>query len=115
MKIDEKANQLIEQLNDYENECKNNLDSSQLKTSLTKIDEKIINVERDLAEWQKALKNFGPNEKEWTNIKQKCKDSNLNLIIETSDFKKQILVAKFDNYVSCVSNFKEIKLTSDIR
>lgn len=115
LKIDEKANEIIEKLDKYSAECQKNLDSADIKETITKISENIVKVKESLAAWQKTLSDFGSDEKEWTAIKQNRNECNLKLYKETSDFKKVLLLEKINDFFSCVSNFQEIKLTSDTK
>jgi hypothetical protein len=113
LQIDHKADEFIADLENYEQECKRNLDSSDVSSNLEKITKDIDGIKVELNKWQKTLLSFEPKEAEWKVIKEKGKEYKNNLITELDQYKDEFLVRKLIDYQLKVKSFCKIELKSD--
>lgn len=115
LKIDEKAGQIIEQLDNYEKQCTINLDSDEFKNKLNEIDINISKIRGCLDEWQKTLNNFGSNETQWKSIVKTSDELNSRLKYKSYSLKKDLLDHKLENFFEIVVEFQKIKVASNIQ
>lgn len=115
LKIDEKADDIIKQLESYELECNINIDTSDAKIKIAKIKENIGKMKQQLANWKKILNSFELKEDQSKTVKTMCDQLNSSLKIESCDLKKDFLVHKLDDHSKTVLNFQEIQLKFDTK
>lgn len=113
LNIDDTADRILRQLNNYEKECEININSDDLKIKRSKIDDLLRKLKEDLTEWQHTFNDFGSSENEWKTIKKCSNETNVRLKKETSDFKKDLLQHKLNDHLTRVSDFLEIRLKSN--
>lgn len=115
LKLDDKADTIIQQLENYQTECLENLDCSNLKAKIAIIDQNIANIKNDLILWQNSLNDFSSGEKQWKTINQSMNQLNSKLKKETSDFKKQILDHRITDHFSSVLDLQQLNQTSEYK
>jgi hypothetical protein len=71
LKIDQKADSIIKELDVYEQECKRNLDSKETTQKLEKLTANIDAIKSEMEKWQKTLNCFETSAEEWTIVREK--------------------------------------------
>lgn len=115
LKIDDKANQIIDQLDQYEKNCIDNLDSTDLKKTLARIDEEIVKVKEDLQQRKATLNDFSSCENEWNTIKRRCYENNLQYRKEMWNLKKELLLNKINHHLNSILTFQDVNITSETK
>jgi hypothetical protein len=111
--IDHKAEAIIKELDEYEKECKSNLDSSDVSRKLEKIAANIDGLKDELDKWQETLRCFEPNDAEWKAIKEKGDQHSQQLKLELDVYQDDFLMKKLNNYQLKLFSFCKINLESD--
>jgi hypothetical protein len=110
--IDRKADAIIKDLDEYEKECKNDLDSRKKVEELGKIINGIMQDE--LAAWQETLRRFDAKEDALKLIKENGEQYKINeLQTKLSEYEEDFLLRILDDYRQKVLSFCEIKLQSE--
>lgn len=113
--LDEYANKIFQQLNNYEKECIQNVDSSDLKIKIAKIDETISTFKDDLIKRKRTLNDLSSDEVERKRIKEDSKKSDFILNCDLFDLKNDLLVKKLDHHLTTVLSFGNISLSFDFK
>lgn len=114
LSIDQKADQITQQLDKYVHECKNNLKSnSELKKNkMYRFTENNNLAKKSLTEWKDTLNFFGSAESDWTSIKQKSDQAFVKQNNDLIAMKRELLQSKLKSHFDLVSNFEHFKLPS---
>jgi hypothetical protein len=113
LKIDEKADALIKEMDEYEQECKGNLNS--VDSSL-KFEEMAAHMERvkvELQKWKTILDSFSPNEHKWKSIEEESEKLAIDLEVTLNEYKQEALLNKLYDYQLRLASFTKIDLKSD--
>jgi hypothetical protein len=113
LSIDQKANALIKELDEYEQECKRNLDSNDVGKKLEQIAVKIVAIKDELTKWQNSLNCFDSDEKEWAGIREKSSQIKQELETKLNEYEDEFLLKKLSDYQTKVASFCKIQLKSD--
>jgi chromosome segregation ATPase len=113
LKIDERANQIIDELDKYEQECKRNLDSSDFSSKLTALNAHVNTLKQDVEKWQKLLGNFDSSRAEWKKVKEKSQTHLDDLEARMNKFKNDLLLRKLREYHCLLISFTKIDLLSN--
>jgi hypothetical protein len=112
--IDQKADEIINELIKYEAECKSKLASPDVSNKLTKIAQDIARIENQLAKWQKTLNSFEPNESEWKIIEEEGESQFNNLEIELHEHQDDFLLNRLGEYQrKLLVSFYQVDLKND--
>lgn len=110
LEIDEKAKNIIQQLDNYEKECVASFNANEFKNKMAKFDKTLDQTTANLVNWQNTLNNLEIDQKIWKEIKEKSVTGVNNLNDLFKDLKNQLLLEKFYNYHSIVVNFTNVNL-----
>jgi hypothetical protein len=113
LKIDEKADKLIKELDEYEQECKSHVNSSEVSKEFGEITIELDKVKEEMDKWQKTLDNFAPNESEWNNISEASEKKSQDLDQRLELCKHQALIRKLTDYQKKIDLFTKIELKSN--
>jgi hypothetical protein len=114
-KIDQIANELIRDLEGYEEECKRNLNVNNMKSRFEQTEESVKQMSPQLDEWKQQLAVFGSSEAVWTNIREKSEEERDNLEAILAEYKDECLLDKLVDFELKVSQFTKIQLESNIK
>lgn len=106
--IDEKANNIILELDMYEKECQANLDVDDFKIKIDAMSKNINQLKEQLAGCNKTLNDFSSKKNQFSNIWQESKTTIDKFTIESIHLKRELLVNKIDQYFSILDDFKEM-------
>jgi hypothetical protein len=110
MRIDEKANELINQLDEYEQECKK---SQHLYRKLDEMKQHVKRVQTQLDSWKLKLNCFDSEEGDWQEIKTVSERETSMLEDKIETYKSDFLLRKLQKYESKLARFATIQLHSD--
>jgi hypothetical protein len=113
LSIDERADEIIRELNDYEQECKRNLKANDVVHRLDQLAADINAAKVEMDQWQKILNSFGTNEKDWTLIREKSSQYLNEFTMELNAHEDELLLNKLSDYRDKVLSFCKIQLQSD--
>lgn len=113
LKIDSMADEIVEKLNSYEEECKNYLHSNDYNKSLVEIDKNLYPRKQNLIRLNSLLNKFSSNENEWDSIEQNSQEDCTKIANDILNLKVDLLGNKLGNYVSLIGQFLKINLTSE--
>jgi hypothetical protein len=98
LKIDHKAQEIINELTAYENECKN--------AQPEQIDFNIMLIQKESDKWKKWLATFNSGEIEWTIIKENGRKRLSFLDDKLTELEDSLLLGRFDHFAEKVAQFK---------
>lgn len=111
--IDLRANQIIRQLDEYEKNCRANLNSFDFKAKVAKLDKHVNEVKLKLNKWKIILNDFGSIDYEWRTIVRESKQILSNLAGYLIDFEYELLLNdKIDLHYSTVFKYQNVSLKS---
>jgi hypothetical protein len=113
LSIDAKANAILKELIEYEQNCKSKLESSGKAKKLDKIAAEIERIRNDMDKWQTQLDSFESNEKGWQMIKEKGDKYKTELEKEMNEYENEFLLNKIKDYQLKVAGFCKFQLESD--
>jgi hypothetical protein len=115
LSIDAKADTLIKELDEYEQECKRLVSSSDLLSKrLARLATDIDGlVKGELEKWHQSLNCFDSDEKEWRLIQEKSDRYRNQLEMDLGQFEDEFLLQKLSDYQLRVASFCKIQLESD--
>jgi hypothetical protein len=111
--IDQKANEIIKELDKYEEECKSNLRSSDVAEKLEMIEKRINGLNEEMISWQKTLRCFEPNQEALRTINKKAVQYKDELETGFKEYEHEFLLKKLKDYQEKVLSFSKINLQSD--
>jgi hypothetical protein len=111
--IDQKADAIIKQLDQYEQECKSKLQSSDFSKKLEKLASDIDAIKREMDKWQKSLNSFESDEAELKMIQEKGDSYKTSLEMKLNAYEDDFLLNKLSLFQLKVASFCKIKLASD--
>jgi hypothetical protein len=108
--IDEKANEVIKQLEDYLRECKTNLNEP---TKFKEIDENVKRMSGLGDKWKQCLATFSSNAREWTLVREESLKEQNQLRSKLAEYQQNVLLRKLNEYEAKVVQFTHIQIISD--
>jgi cell fate (sporulation/competence/biofilm development) regulator YmcA (YheA/YmcA/DUF963 family) len=111
--IENKASEIIGELEKYQQECRCNLDSVGVTNKLEKIDQNIDAIKEELGKWHQTLRCFESNETEWQVITEKSHEYNARFKFELDAYEDEFLLNKLDDYRRKIISFCTVELHSD--
>jgi hypothetical protein len=112
LKIDEKADLIIKQLSQYQQDCyqavydNGNVQLKQMNVRVKELNEKF-------AIWKQCLGKFDSNEAVWAEIKESSLKESGNLEFLLPEYQELLLMEKLSHYEYMVCEFEEVTLSSD--
>jgi hypothetical protein len=113
LKIDQQADELIQELERYELECKSNLSSMEVMNESKKISANLNRIGQEMEILQRTLSGFEPNKAEWKLIEQKSHSHTDELRVEMSKYEEDFLLKNLDDYRMKLISFGQIEIQSD--
>jgi hypothetical protein len=113
--IDRKADEIIKDLNNYEQECKSNLVSRDVAKKLETLAKRIDRINDELAAWQETLRRFDPKEDALKLIKENGERNKILLQTKLNEYKSDFLLKKLGDYQQKIVSLCEIKLQSALK
>jgi hypothetical protein len=113
LKIDQKTEILIKELDEYELEYKSSLNSKPVSPKIDKILIESDVVVKNMEKWGKCLANFTPNENEWNLLIEECKTKKIELVDKLDECKQEALLNRLNDYQMKLVSFTTIELKSD--
>jgi hypothetical protein len=111
--IDRKAEEIIKDLDEYEQECKSNLDSLDVTKKLEELTNTICGIKEELATWQETLRCFDAKEDALKLIKENGERYKNELQTKLNEYESDFLLTKLADYQQKLRSFCDIKLQSD--
>jgi DNA repair exonuclease SbcCD ATPase subunit len=111
--IDQKADELIKELDDYEQECKSNLDSTDVTNRLEKISANVNMLKDELERWQRTLNCFDSDEAEWKEIQEKSEKYKNDLETKLAECVDEFLLKKMTEFKIKILSFCQVQMESD--
>jgi hypothetical protein len=106
LKIDERADKIIGELDEYEQECSRALNVHQVQQ---KLEQMVI----EMAELRRNMGSFVSSETEWKDLKSQAEIKNATLQDKLAEYKHEALLLKLNEYQTKIVSFSTIKLHSD--
>jgi hypothetical protein len=114
--IDEKANEIIKELDEYELECKQNLSSSDEITNYCQEMGNILSrLGKEMDIWKIDLAKFDSDQDKWKKIKESSENEMKNLTTKMEAFKEIILMRRIDDFQDKLVEFAESCLPESYR
>jgi hypothetical protein len=111
--IDRKAEEIIKDLDEYEQECKSNLVSRDVAKKLEELTKTISGIKDELATWQETLRCFDAKEDALKLIKENGERYKNELQAKLNEYESDFLLTKLADYQQKLRSFCDIKLQSD--
>jgi hypothetical protein len=111
--IDQKADAIIKDLDEYEQECKSNLNSRDVAKKLDEMSIIIREINDDLAAWQETLRDFDAKEEILKLIKENGVRYKSELQSKLNEYESDFLMRKIGGYQQKVLSFCKTKLQSN--
>lgn len=108
--VDQKALQIIQDLNQYESECLSSLNTDQVKSTIEEIGQSLTNVKKDLARWTQRLNDFNSNANEWRLVKQNSLKVTSQLREKSSNLKKIFDDKKYLQHLENLIQVQQVNL-----
>jgi hypothetical protein len=106
LKIDERADRILEELIEYETECKTRLDTTAYAVDLKDLDEIVAEIRAELQEWTQLLSKFDASEADWVDIKHASNVYAIQLESRMSQIRNELLLSrKYNDSKSKVIEF----------
>jgi hypothetical protein len=109
MKIDDRANAILKELDAYEDECK----MSGVNLTSVHMSDYVRRVNGQLDAWKKCLASFDSNKAEWDEIKAGSKTEAATMEAKLESYKQAILLQSFNKHLLKVVEFSKIQLESE--
>jgi hypothetical protein len=113
LKIDLEADDIMQELDKYELDCKTNLNSVFFTNASNKRAADLSRKSAELASWQKTLACFESSEAEWKLIREKSDNYKNELQMELRKCEDEFLLNKLANYGLKLISFCKIELESE--
>jgi hypothetical protein len=107
LQIDEQANAIIKELDEYEQKCKK---YQQVKLE---IDKNVRRLSDQLPEWKKHVTSFDSGETKWSQVKEACELETDTIEANLDNYKEALLLHKLHEYQSIVVDFSKSQLNSN--
>lgn len=108
--IDEQADAIVSELDDYEAACKSNISSIVDLKETDKFWESYKHFKVELDKWFKELDILSSNEKKWLSIKEKSEEL-LSFLVSKADFiKNELLINKLKQFELKQADFDETEI-----
>lgn len=105
--IDTKANKIIDELEEYERECKSKLSTCEFKKSTQEIENELAIINKDVNKWEKRLNDFELKDEQKIYISLKCKQNLVSLKMKMCIFKQTILMNQVEQFFNNLRDFLE--------
>jgi hypothetical protein len=117
LKIDEEADILLNQVEEYERDCKEKLRSCEAESKVKEVELKreLETTKLDLDIWTKILDKFKVDSDKFENIQKTCEASTENLQNQLDSFENTLLMNKFDETQVEVEGFENIQISFDYK
>lgn len=113
LKIDQIANRIVNEVNEYEAKCKNAWPNSGFKDRLKEIENELIGESKSkLDSWLEQFKIIDLNQDKWKDIKQSSELINSDLNSSFNTLKQELLLNRHDEYRIKPLEFNEIDINS---
>jgi hypothetical protein len=109
-RINEKADEIIETVSKYRQECAQNMGDYSAK--IKELDNGVNQMRLEMDAWQRVLTNFNANDVELKKITEKCLTDCAALESKLNEFKTQSLLNKLSEMHTLVKEFSKIELIS---
>jgi hypothetical protein len=108
LKIDQKADEIIKELEKYEQTCAQhvNLKGHQLTKTTGEL---VQQMDDRLDKWKQCLATFDSDEDKWAKMKLECESQMAQLQVKLVEYKDSLLLGKFDEHRLKVTSFTKIK------
>jgi hypothetical protein len=114
LKIDHRADEIIKELNEYEQECELKFSLVNVLSEMDRIAPKLNKINAELTEWQKNQSlSFDSNQIEWKIIKEYSEFNRISLEKTLHDYRDATLLKKLTQYQLKLLAFSKIELDSD--
>lgn len=90
--VDEKAEALINEINEFESECKANLESNEFKEKKTKLDQVINVMKQDLSQWLNELNSVEEDKPKWNMMFDRSQKAIKLLALKELAYKQDLLL-----------------------
>jgi chromosome segregation ATPase len=115
LKIDDEAESILRNLEEYENECKQSSSSNDIDSKVKEIEEKLEKTKLDLDMWTKYLDKFKIDCKECEIIQRKCKETVDKLQEQLELFQESLLMSNFEKTEKVVNGFEKLGILFDYK
>lgn len=106
--IDKEANKIIDELNQYERDCKSKLETNEFKMSMLKIDTEMETIKKELNDWENQLSYFDSKQEKLKTIYEKCRKNAATLRRKTFNFKQELLAYNLQQHFDNLKNYPNI-------
>jgi prefoldin subunit 5 len=113
LKIDERADKLVREIDQYENECKRQLcPGNSVSDELDKLTPEMDTVKQDMDKLEKILTNFTSTESELANVKEESFKLTSLLESRLAECKEKSLLNKLTHHKTKLASFSRFELQS---